>query len=939
MSAGTITVTNGSTNVNGDGTTFTQDVNPSDYIQTQISGIAYLLAVESIESDTSLTLAVNFDGPTTSGVTYSISLQSQLIQVPVTLITQTSQALREMQQNENNWNQLLTVDGDVTITNPDGTTTTGPSWPSVSKGIDATNLEKAQAIADQSSASATAAAQSETNAKASEDAAAQSATDSASSASDSATSAQQSADSASSIGDAVTQSAQNASDASASADRAEAAASVLEDNNDLFNAIDHVDSDTNDIYFKGNISIGLESNDQLNGEAPTNFNAIYSDPAGLAPGSEVEGGGFKSTYQVNETDQVNAIFQASLVVGQSPTAEITVNDFSSTDTVSKSWTMPDDSGQLIRLTDAGITSVSGGTPTFQGGVVLGREASADNEAVSLRQLNSATAGGGSGGATLTGVMNDFVGAVEWFNGTPAAVPAGYLPANGQVLNRADYPDLWAAVEAGLFISTDEDTWVNNDFVQRAKYSTGPTDTQFRLPDLNGAQLNSRQGLFLSGSDDGGTGKPARSVGIIYEQSAPDITGSFWNTNWGNTVSEATGAFYSGTLDEGQDLGTTPSGGDKADRQYFAASRIDATYGRQSGWLIPHSATGIWLIRVSGAFESATTNFNVIVSDDTLPDTGSIVFGGEINSVYNVGGSPLLTARMESRYNIGSDKVVDIGLIDNSTGTPDVRPSFKVHYDGHIIISDGSYLSYASTGNPDTPVGMVGRDESNNQVILGNGLAQTKVFSSQTVLFSGQTVAVIDKANGNPSYISDVTNEFVEGGTNPRNVFSTCYLNSTQYVTQDTYNTTQDIQHRIIVVNGSAVAFTFGANGNGNAPGTWVNGSDERIKENVQPISDVLQHIKKLKAYTYTKITTGQKEIGLIANEVETVCPEAVVNIGKVTLPDESELDDVLGMAYGNFAAAFMVEGFKEIIELFGFLADDDIDGFKEKFNEIRGVHT
>jgi len=921
MATGTITVTNSSPDVTGEGTQFSEELKAGDYIGFTTGGLSYTYAVNAIASETQLTLAQDYDGPTVSGLAFTVFPLSQLISVPTQLINQTTNALRQDQADRDNWNKLLTVDGDVTITNPDGSQYTGPSWLKVAQGINLTDLDTVSVIADQIQTNADKAATSETNAKASEDAAAQSVTDASDSADSAATSAQQAADSVNSIGDDVTQSAANAQAASDSADRAEEAAKSLEDNNALFDAIDHIDSDTNDIYFKGNISIGFESNDLVEGEGHTSFNSIYSEPAAQAPTQQVKGGDFTSTYQIDQENIADAVFHASYSGNDGATAEITVNDYSGTDTETKTWTMPNDSGQLIRLEDTGIVSVSAGEPTFQAGIILGREAARDNEAVTLRQLNSATAGGSSGGATLTGVMNDFVGAIEWFNGTAAAVPAGYLPAGGQVLNRADYPDLWAAVEAGLFISVDETTWVNNDYRHRAKYSTGPTDTQFRLPDLNGNQLNSLQGLFLSGSDDGGTGKPARDVGMIYTQSAPNITGAnpksgddyAWRGNTGILQGDADGAIF---IDS---IGKYAQGTGALDATWFNwgfdASRSDSTYGAQGGWLIPNSATGIWLIRVSGAFKAAETSFSVITSDESLPDSGALVYGGEVLSSYDVNSALYMSARMRASYTVGADKVVDIAVIDNSSGSPVESLPLKVHSQGHVIIQDGTFYCYATANAPSSPIGMLGYDGTGNQVKVGNGLAQSQFLSSQTFLFSGQSIASTEKPINTPAFISDISNSFSEG-SNTRNIFSTCYLNSTQYVVQDTYTDPADVYHRIITLNGVGQGiFWFGADGRGQAQNAWVVNSDERLKEDIQRINNPLDKMKLIKGATWTRRDGGLKGMGFIAQDVQQVFPFAVIETNEErVMDDETTVKNVLSLDLSAVSSALHHEAILALME-------------------------
>jgi microcystin-dependent protein len=62
--------------------------------------------------------------------------------------------------------------------------------------------------------------------------------------------------------------------------------------------------------------------------------------------------------------------------------------------------------------------------------------------------------------------------------------AGYLKLNGALVNRADYPDLWAYAQAsGTLIA--EATWANGNW---GCFSTGDGASTFRIPELRGEML-------------------------------------------------------------------------------------------------------------------------------------------------------------------------------------------------------------------------------------------------------------------------------------------------------------------------------------------------------------------------------------------------------------------------------------------------------------------
>lgn len=58
-------------------------------------------------------------------------------------------------------------------------------------------------------------------------------------------------------------------------------------------------------------------------------------------------------------------------------------------------------------------------------------------------------------------------------------------------------------------------------------------------------------------------------------------------------------------------------------------------------------------------------------------------------------------------------------------------------------------------------------------------------------------------------------------------------------------------------------------------GNFVNSSDQRKKENVQPIANALESISQLRGVNFDWINTGEADSGVIAQEVETVLPQLV----------------------------------------------------------------
>ena len=88
-------------------------------------------------------------------------------------------------------------------------------------------------------------------------------------------------------------------------------------------------------------------------------------------------------------------------------------------------------------------------------------------------------------------------------------------------------------------------------------------------------------------------------------------------------------------------------------------------------------------------------------------------------------------------------------------------------------------------------------------------------------------------------------------------------------------------------------------------------SDERLKDNVETIANPLDTVAALRGVTFEwnkGHRQGQKDIGVIAQEVQAVLPELIVE-AKDSLIDG---EDYLTVSYGQMAGLF-IECFKEVI--------------------------
>lgn len=377
----------------------------------------------------------------------------------------------------------------------------------------------------------------------------------------------------------------------------------------------------------------------------------------------------------------------------------------------------DSKGRTVGVTRTGINSdIKQLTQkvTFTQPVTVA-DAVGDYDAVTLRQLRNS--GGGSGGPTMSGISNFGIGDFH-LRDSRAFIPAFEVVSDGQLLNRADYPDLWAYAQL-LSPITDAD-WLASPS-KRGRYSLGNGTTTFRVPDRNGVQADSIGELF--GRGDGGNSEAA---GDVFINGAPDISGSL--SVYTYLTGNASGAF-AGTSSGSPVVNTSNPYQDTRYGNYtFSANRSNAAYGRSTK-VRPDNFVGVWTIRAHGGFVAANTLWSVINSDAEAPPPSAYVSGGTIRSEYVVAGerSSSVALRVLQNNDIADGVLTvssrvknkthewffrDDGTISSSSGAFDVkgkiRSSSDIEASGAVYVQNVEYpgvcFKPSRYNNPNTGIG-------------------------------------------------------------------------------------------------------------------------------------------------------------------------------------------------------------------------------------------
>ncbi|HDC4760784.1 TPA: tail fiber domain-containing protein [Enterobacter cloacae] len=109
-------------------------------------------------------------------------------------------------------------------------------------------------------------------------------------------------------------------------------------------------------------------------------------------------------------------------------------------------------------------------------------------------------------------------------------------------------------------------------------------------------------------------------------------------------------------------------------------------------------------------------------------------------------------------------------------------------------------------------------------------------------------------------------------------------------------------------------WNFNYDGSATSQGAWVNGSDERHKSNIEPVAQPLAAVLSLRGVTYD-IQDGERGVGLIAQDVEKWCPDAVKTYGDRKFSDGTVIENFKFLDTSGVSAAYHTEAIKELFNL------------------------
>ena len=288
-----------------------------------------------------------------------------------------------------------------------------------------------------------------------------------------------------------------------------------------------------------------------------------------------------------------------------------------------------------------------GSATLPAGTTAQRTASPVNGQLRYNSDNNEFEGyingawGGIGGGTP-------LFTVLWWP-SRTAIPAGYVPADGQLLTRATYNAAWPRISAGDVPFVTDATWLATS-TSRGSYSNGDGSTTFRVPDLNGKTAGTTAAPFLRGDGTSSTGV----AGQFQSDALQNMTGqiNFHGSGTATMLSGTSGVFTTAGTRTSYLSGTNQTGANSYDAAVFNASAVARTATETR----PVNVTGVFVIKLIGG-ASDLTQEDASVAVAALEDKLQFVSGKNriINGDCRISQRATVTATSASSVYGGVDR--------------------------------------------------------------------------------------------------------------------------------------------------------------------------------------------------------------------------------------------------------------------------------------------
>lgn len=467
-----------------------------------------------------------------------------------------------------------------------------------------------------------------------------------------------------------------------------------------------------------------------------------------------------------------------------------------------------------------------------------------------------------------------------------------------------------------------------------------------LDDLNGMPKEYREGSFLRSGIDSATwdniSKTDIGLSNVDNTSDSEKPISTATQQAINSLSNSTSQALALKLDNSKagainGLATLDSTGILTEAQIKNTGVTSNTYGSSI-------AVGTFNVDTKGRITSAATT---TIRSATTAQTGVV----QLNSTTNSTSTTLAAtpSAVKSAYDLASAAIpasqkgvangvatLDVNGIIQSSQLPSYvddilefskQSAFPVTGEsGKIYVTADTNMTYRWTGTAYVTVG------------AGSGVSDTavKLYTPRTIAMTGDgawsvnfdgsnnvtaalTLSSTGVSSGSygtsidiPSITIDEKGRITAATTNTIRAATTAQtgivqLNNTttststvQAATANAVKVTYDLASTKFPTAGGTMTGSLSVQGSITATGNVTAYSDRRLKKDLEQITNALDKVKQLTGYNYTRIDSGERHTGMIAQDIEKVLPEAVING-----------EEFKSVAYGNMMG-LIVEAIKDL---------------------------
>ena len=214
-----------------------------------------------------------------------------------------------------------------------------------------------------------------------------------------------------------------------------------------------------------------------------------------------------------------------------------------------------------------------------------------------------------------------------------------------------------------------------------------------------------------------------------------------------------------------------------------------------------------------------------------------------------------------------------------------------------------FTPYSST-NPSGYITASGSITGSSGSCTGNAATATRWATGRTIALTGDVTGTSAAFDGSAalSFAATLANSGVTAGT-----YLKVTVDAKGRVTAGSSMTSGDVTSALgfTPANKAGDSFTgsISVSGSITATGDITAYSDARLKTDIETITGALDRVRKLRGVTFSRRDTGNRGVGLIAQELAAIVPAAVM----------THEDGLLSVAYGNLVGV-LIEAVKDLAD-------------------------